>query len=108
MKILAILVNALLLPGVGTLIVGKVGQGIAQIILWIIGVALCFTVFGLVVGLPLAVGVWIWGLVSVGTYEEKAVQVHVTQNVVAGDVVSAQSPGVVVDQIEGGAKKEIS
>lgn len=41
MKGVAIIVN-IFFPGIGTLIVGKVGQGVAQILLYLLGVLLSF------------------------------------------------------------------
>ena len=67
MKIVALLVNAFLCPGIGTLMVGKTGAGITQVILIIITVVLAFTVIGLIVALPLGLIVWVWSLVSVAT-----------------------------------------
>lgn len=43
MKVIGIIVN-IFFPGIGTLIVGKIGQGIAQLLLFILGVILNFTV----------------------------------------------------------------
>lgn len=91
MKAVAILVNVFL-PGVGTLFVGKVGEGIAQIILYWIGVVLCFTVVGAVVGIPLCMGIWIWSLVSAGTSKESAPQQIIIQNVVSGHAAHVGSP----------------
>ncbi len=64
MKILAIIIN-IFFPGIGTMIVGKIGTGIAQLILYIIGFGLSATGVLAIVGIPLAIGVWIWSLVSV-------------------------------------------
>lgn len=64
MNVLALFAN-LIFPGVGTLIVGKVGSGVIQLILFIIGLILTFTFIGAILGVPLCIGVWIWGLVSV-------------------------------------------
>jgi len=64
MKIIAIIIN-IFFPGVGTLIVGKIGTGVIQIILTIIAAFLSFTGFLSIIGIPLGIGVWIWALVSV-------------------------------------------
>jgi TM2 domain-containing membrane protein YozV len=61
-----IIVN-IFFPGVGTLIVGKIGQGIAQLLLFIFGAILNFTVIGAVIGIPLCFAMWVWGLVSAAT-----------------------------------------
>lgn len=64
MNIVALIAN-LIFPGVGTLIVGKVGSGVIQLVLYIVGLILTFTFIGAIVGVPICIGVWIWGLVSV-------------------------------------------
>lgn len=64
MKALAIIIN-IFFPGVGTLIVGKIGQGITQIILGIIGAVMAMTGVLAIIGIPLLIGIWIWALVSV-------------------------------------------
>lgn len=63
MKVLAVILN-LLLPGLGSLLVGRVGAGIVQLMLLFVAVVLNFTVIGAVVGIPLAVVNWIWALVT--------------------------------------------
>lgn len=62
MRALAIITN-FFIPGLGTLIVGKVGQGIAQLLLFIVGFWLAFAWLILPIGLPICFAVWIWGLV---------------------------------------------
>ena len=64
MKAVAIIVN-IFFPGVGTLIVGKIGTGVTQIILTLIAAVMIATAFLSVIGIPLGIGVWIWALVSV-------------------------------------------
>ena len=66
MKIVAFIIN-IFLPGVGTLLVGKIGTGIIQIVLSMIAHGLIWTGIGALIGIPLAVVVWIWALVSVAT-----------------------------------------
>jgi hypothetical protein len=51
MNVLGIIVN-IFLPGVGTLIVGKIPQGIIQIILFIVAVFLNITVIFAILGIP--------------------------------------------------------
>jgi TM2 domain-containing membrane protein YozV len=74
MKALAIIIN-IFFPGIGTLIVGKVGQGIAQILLYMLGVVLNFTVVGLIIGVPLCIAVWIWALVSTANAPSAPIEV---------------------------------
>ncbi|WP_439588029.1 hypothetical protein [Hydrogenophaga sp.] len=76
MKALSIILNVFF-PGVGSLVIGKVGQGITQIILYFIGVLFCFTLVGAIVGIPLMIGVWIWGLVTVTSAPALPVEVVV-------------------------------
>ncbi len=64
MNVIAVIAN-LVFPGVGTLIVGKTGSGVAQLLLFVIGSALTFTLIGAIIGIPMWIGAWIWGLVSV-------------------------------------------
>jgi TM2 domain-containing membrane protein YozV len=81
MKALAIVTN-IFIPGVGTLIVGKVGQGVAQILLYGLGIVLSFTVIGAIVGIPLVIGIWIWGIVVAANSDSKPVQVEVINRAV--------------------------
>ncbi len=66
MRAIAIIVNVFL-PGVGTLIVGKVLVGIVQILLYVVAHFLIWTAILAIVGIPLAFIVWIWALVSAAT-----------------------------------------
>ena len=81
MKILGIIAN-ILIPGVGSFIVGAPGQGIAQILIW--GIGFLFTVFtlgfGAVIGFPLMIGAWVWGLITAFGTEPTAITVNVNTN----------------------------
>jgi TM2 domain-containing membrane protein YozV len=66
MTALAIIIN-IFFPGVGTLIAGKITQGIIQIILVIVAIILNLTVVLAIIGIPLGIGTWIWSLVSAAT-----------------------------------------
>ena len=79
MKAVAIIVN-IFFPGVGTLIIGKIGTGVTQIILTIIAAIMVATGFLSIIGIPLAIGVWIWALVS-------AASSNATENIVVREVV---------------------
>lgn len=46
-------------PGVGTLVLGQVPTGLIQITLDLIAIPLSF----ILIGIPLALATWIWGLV---------------------------------------------
>jgi hypothetical protein len=58
-NIVGLLIN-LVIPGVGTIIWGDSNRGITQLVLFLVGLALCWLI------LPgfLVVGVWIWALVD--------------------------------------------
>jgi len=56
--IVALILNILVLPGVGTIVGGRNKTGIWQIVLAIIGIILSFVL----IGIPLIIGVWIWGI----------------------------------------------
>ncbi len=64
MKVLAILVS-LVLPGAGSLIMGQVRVGIAQIVLFAVAVFVSFPLFLAIIGVPVMLVVWIWGLLTV-------------------------------------------
>jgi TM2 domain-containing membrane protein YozV len=91
MKAVGVLVN-IFLPGVGTIIVGKAGQGIAQILLYLLGILLSFTVVGAIIGVPLCIAVWIWAIVSAATSEARPMQIVVQQNVTHGVASHAVNP----------------
>jgi TM2 domain-containing membrane protein YozV len=76
MRTVGIIVN-IFFPGVGSIIIGKVGQGIAQIILYILGIIFSMTMVGVIIGLPLCIGVWIWGIVTAVGSPGEPIQVTV-------------------------------
>ncbi|HIH15271.1 MAG TPA: hypothetical protein HA294_01070 [Nanoarchaeota archaeon] len=49
-----------MIPGLGTIIAGRKSEGLFQLILLIIGIALSF----FLIGIPIVILVWIWGLVT--------------------------------------------
>ena len=65
-KGIAIICNVFF-PGIGTLVLGKIGEGITQIVLYVIAIVLTITVVLSFIGIPLMVGVWIWGIVTAVT-----------------------------------------
>jgi TM2 domain-containing membrane protein YozV len=77
MKGLATLVNVFL-PGIGSMMVGKVGEGVAQFMIWGIGILFCFTLIGAVVGLPMAIAGWIWAILGTAV-SRRPIQVEITQ-----------------------------
>ncbi|MEO8745047.1 MAG: hypothetical protein ABI334_09470 [Candidatus Dormiibacterota bacterium] len=54
------LIVSFFLPGVGSMINGDVGVGVAILVLYLIGWALAI----FLIGIPLAIGAWIWGMVD--------------------------------------------
>lgn len=60
MAIVALLLNILVLPGLGTLIAGRTKTGIWQIVLAVVSIPLFFVFVGFLTGLA----AWIWGLVT--------------------------------------------
>ena len=66
MKALAIILNVFI-PGVGTLVVGKIGEGITQLLLWLLGVILVVTVLLSFIGVPLCIAMLVWSIVSAAT-----------------------------------------
>lgn len=75
-KTAAIILN-FFLPGVGSLVIGKVGQGITQLILYCLGVLFTFTLIGAFVGIPMMLAAWIWGMVTAASSDPAPVQVTV-------------------------------
>jgi len=53
-----LLLNALVIPGTGTLIYGEKQLGLSQFFLWLVGVIF------VLIGFPIAFAVWVWGIVS--------------------------------------------
>ena len=62
--IVALLLNLLIWPGLGSLIASRIGVGLAQGFLFLLGVILIVTVLGMIVGIPLVIAMWVWGLVT--------------------------------------------
>jgi len=62
--IAALLLNILIIPGLGTLVGGRTGSGVTQLVLSIVSWMLIFTLIGAIIGIPLIIGMWIWGLVT--------------------------------------------
>jgi TM2 domain-containing membrane protein YozV len=79
MKAAAIILN-FFVPGVGSLIIGKTGAGIAQLIIYFVGLFFALTLIGIIIGGPMMLGAWIWGLVTAATYVEQPVQVRVVDS----------------------------
>lgn len=76
MKAVAIILN-FFIPGVGSLVIGKTGAGVIQLIVYFVGLFLTLTLIGAIVGAPMMIGAWIWGLVTAATHVDQPVEVHV-------------------------------
>jgi TM2 domain-containing membrane protein YozV len=74
MKVLAVILN-ILLPGLGSLIVGKIGTGLIQLVLYGIGGLLTATWVLAIVGAPLCFIVWIWAIITAVNAPEKATEI---------------------------------
>jgi hypothetical protein len=70
MAIAGLIVN-IFLPGIGTLMCGKITQGIIQVCLGVLSLLLNLTIILSIFGIPLYFGVWIWAIVSAATAIEK-------------------------------------
>jgi len=57
---IAALILNLVLPGLGTIVGGRTGEGITQLVLALVSVPLMVVI----IGFPLMIGIWIWALVS--------------------------------------------
>ena len=81
MKALAVILN-IFIPGVGSFVVGKAGQGIAQILIFGIGfvINLITLGFGAIIGFPLMLGAWIWGLITDLSRPSALIQVNIIDN----------------------------
>ena len=58
--IVALILNIIIMPGLGTLVGGRIKEGVWQLILFFVGGFL--SIF--LVGIPLVIAAWIWGIVS--------------------------------------------
>jgi hypothetical protein len=55
----------IVLPGLGTLLYGNnKGVGVAQLVLFLVGLLLCLTLIGIVIGGPMMLAAWIWSIVT--------------------------------------------
>lgn len=60
LAIVCLLLNVLLLPGLGSLIGGKKKEGIWQLVLVIISIPLAIILIGFLTGLA----AWVWGIIT--------------------------------------------
>ena len=69
MKAIAVITN-FFVPGLGSLVIGKLCQGLMQLLLIGLAAILNFTVVGMIVGIPLWGIAWLWGMITAATYSE--------------------------------------
>ena len=62
--IVALVLNLVIWPGLGTMIAGRIGEGLTQGLLFLLAFLLFFTILLIPVSILLWTGMWIWGLVS--------------------------------------------
>jgi TM2 domain-containing membrane protein YozV len=79
MKALAIISN-LIIPGGGSFLIGAPGQGVGQILIWGIGFLMTVMTLGIggIIGIPMMIGAWIWGIVTAAGGPQQNVHVIVT------------------------------
>jgi TM2 domain-containing membrane protein YozV len=54
------LVLNLVMPGVGSIVAGKTNEGVAQLVLFVVGMPLCL----LLIGIPIVITAWAWALAT--------------------------------------------
>lgn len=60
LAIVCLLLNILILPGLGSLIGSKTKEGIIQLVLFFVGVLLTL----ILIGIPIVIAAWVWGIVT--------------------------------------------
>ncbi len=58
--IIGLVVNVIILPGLGSIIGGRIRTGVIQLVLFLVSIPLMF----ILIGFPLALAMWIWALVT--------------------------------------------
>ena len=78
MRGFAILLN-IFVPGIGSFVVGAAGQGVGQIVVWGVGLLLTVPTLGIggIIGIPMMLGAWIWGIVTAAGAMPQTVNVTV-------------------------------
>ena len=66
------LIVSFFLPGVGTMINGEVGKGVGILVGYLVGVLFSF----FLIGVPFAIGFWVWGMVDGYTGAVRYNQLH--------------------------------
>jgi TM2 domain-containing membrane protein YozV len=68
-KAIAVITN-FFIPGLGSLVIGKVIRGLLQLLLSAVGWFLTSTVVLAIIGLPMVAIAWIWAMITAATYSE--------------------------------------
>ena len=66
------LIVSFFLPGVGSMINGDVGTGVAILVLFLVGITLAVVL----IGIPMALGAWTWGLIDAYQGAQRWNRVH--------------------------------
>ena len=64
LAIVGLILNIVILPGLGTIIAGRTKTGVIQLALYIFAILLDLTLIGLIIGIPLGIAMWIWALIT--------------------------------------------
>lgn len=76
-KILAVIVN-IFIPGIGTMMMGRIGTGVIQLILLGLANLMIWTFILGIIGWPLYAIVWIWAVVGVALMDDPGSRSRVT------------------------------
>lgn len=79
MNIVAVLLN-FFLPGFGSFFVGRGGAGVAQLLIFLIGVFFVVTFFLLPFGVLLMTVAWLWGLFTAATAHNDPQKIVIVNN----------------------------
>ena len=59
------------------MVVGKIGTGIVQLILYALGWLFILTGIGIIIGAPICFIVWIWSMVSAGSARQEPQVIYI-------------------------------
>jgi len=60
LAVVCLILNIFILPGLGSLIGYKKREGIWQLVLFLVGIALALVL----IGIPMMIAAWVWGIVT--------------------------------------------
>lgn len=63
-SMVATIVLSIFFPGAGHIYLGDTGTGLTILILYIVGYLINFTIVGMIIGIPLIIAMWLWGLIG--------------------------------------------